>query len=431
MANDGAKTVLCQSSAKVSSQHPTDSNNTNPTSTGAPQPTAKSGGVTPSSGLQQRTKNSSHRSNSSGSPSSENARTAANTYGQSQTWNQYQQRQWQHADQEPRQHEQKKESLSKLIQERKVPFFGLALVALGMSFYIGKLGVALYNSSDVDVQRMTAREFDKSLDFPEWFMGITTLRSKLARRARGQVLEVAVGTGRNMVYFNWHDPETDPGPAPGGGENAGGDASSPAPIIAPDVVHYTGMDINDDMLALAIKRARGIVGNLIADESSFRLIHGDVLKDPLPRPPDGKSAKYDTVIQSFGLCSVEDPVELVKNLATMVKPNFGRILLLEHGRGSIGFVNRVLDNSAEKHFEKHACWWNRDIEQIVRTAAEQVPGLEIRRLERPKWLLQAGTVLLIELRVKQVIQPDGTGTHQDAQKPRSTGWFGLRTGDDD
>jgi len=55
-----------------------------------------------------------------------------------------------------------------------------------------------------------------------------------------------------------------------------------------------------------------------------------------------------------------------------------QILLLEHGIGTWGFVNDILDRSAGKHFDKWGCWYNRDLESIV-TAA----GLVVR--SRARW----------------------------------------------
>lgn len=115
----------------------------------------------------------------------------------------------------------------------------------------------------------------------------------------------------------------------------------------------------------------------------------------------------------------------------MCKPG-GRILLLQHGKGSWRFINNVLDNgaggccrlgcrregawwlavgggkpqclgarravsaasacnlpAAGAHFLKWGCWWNRDIEQIVRQA-----GLEIDSMSR--W--HFGTTYLVVAR---------------------------------
>ncbi|KAJ4393038.1 hypothetical protein N0V93_002244 [Gnomoniopsis smithogilvyi] len=108
---------------------------------------------------------------------------------------------------------------------------------------------------------------------------------------------------------------------------------------------------------------------------------------------------YDTVLQNFGLCSVADPHRLLANMAAVVRPGSGRIYLLEHGRGSYGWLNSLLDKFAPGHFRKYGCWWNRDIEQIVRRAEEEVSGLEVVRVDRPLWM-QGGTMLWIELRVR-------------------------------
>jgi methyltransferase OMS1, mitochondrial len=113
------------------------------------------------------------------------------------------------------------------------------------------------------------------------------------------------------------------------------------------------------------------------------------------------------VIQTFGLCSVSDPVAVLANLATSVKPDTGRIILLEHGKGWYGLVNGLLDKNADKHFAKYGCWWNRDIQTLVEEAAKMTRGLEVVKLQRPN-ISQMGTLFWVELRVaskpsKQVI----------------------------
>lgn len=55
----------------------------------------------------------------------------------------------------------------------------------------------------------------------------------------------------------------------------------------------------------------------------------------------------------------------------------GKLLLLEHGRGTWDFVNNILDANAEKHLAKWGCEWNRDIGRLVEQA-----GLEIESVSR-------------------------------------------------
>lgn len=237
---------------------------------------------------------------------------------------------------------------------------------------------------------------------PEWWMGITKLRKRIAEHARGDVLELAMGTGRNLEYYDW-EPLSD--------KMEGKDK----PGVG--IRSFTGLDISVDMLDVARKRlvktvppmassAPIVKASTMSDHSGgqlsflrehLRLINSDAHHT---LPLTSTSAKYDTVIQTFGLCSVSDPVAVLRNLATVVKPGSGRIILLEHGKGWYGLVNGLLDKNAGKHFEKYGCWWNRDIQGIVEEAAKKTPGLEVVKVERPN-ILQMGTLVWVELKVNE------------------------------
>lgn len=135
----------------------------------------------------------------------------------------------------------------------------------------------------------------------------------------------------------------------------------------------------------------------------------------LDGPQAFPSESFDTVVQTFGLCSHRDPVEALKVCSTgllsdddalwklqqspspslspqemgrVCKPG-GRILLLEHGRSHYGLINRLLDDGAEQHYRKWGCRWNRSIEELVAEA-----GLEVVSLSR--W--HFGTTYRIEAR---------------------------------
>ncbi|MEW5311585.1 MAG: hypothetical protein WDW38_003290 [Sanguina aurantia] len=88
------------------------------------------------------------------------------------------------------------------------------------------------------------------------------------------------------------------------------------------------------------------------------------------------SASFDTVVDTFGLCSHEDPVLVLREAARVCKPG-GLILLLEHGKSSSDWLNSQLDESASQHHNKWGCWWNRDIMQIVGEA-----GLALESVNR-------------------------------------------------
>ncbi|KAK2074519.1 hypothetical protein P8C59_008720 [Phyllachora maydis] len=218
-----------------------------------------------------------------------------------------------------------------------------------------------------------------------------------------------------------------------------------------ELLSLTAVDISSDMLRVARQHLRDTVPGLdrimhrqrrepmpdgrardavemVVDvlDHRLRLIKADaqeVLPPPpaihgVPPPVDGK---YDTVIQTFGLCSVEDPSKLLAKMAAAVRPDTGRILLIEHGRGSYDFINKkLLDRFAQRHFQRYGCWWNRDIAATLEQATEDIPGLEIVSLERPNWY-HAGTTMLIELKVNSAL----TQSREGIRATSKTGWTVL------
>jgi methyltransferase OMS1 len=308
--------------------------------------------------------------------------------------------------------------------------------------------------------RQTAEAFDRGLDVPELLGGIKGLRREMGKWARGRVLEVAVGTGRNLGWYDWTDVVDGVIPVDEAEKSkvererqrreekrvkrvermkkAKKEEADPELAKMPgwfegEMLSYTGVDISADMMGVARTRLRETVPGLkklmrrkraepmpesgvVVDvlEGRVRLCIADA-HEPLPLPapttacpPDTRPGKYDTIFQSFGLCSVSDPVKLVENMASVLQPDTGRIYLLEHGRGWFGFLNGWMDKTAEGHFKKHGCWWNRDIEAIIREAEKAVPGLEVVHLGRPL-LRQFGTTLVIELKVNS-----GTAAQKNA-----------------
>ena len=92
-----------------------------------------------------------------------------------------------------------------------------------------------------------------------------------------------------------------------------------------------------------------------------------------------ESGSFDTVVDTFGLCSYEDPVAALREMARVCRrgdrqgEGGGRLLLIEHGRSrSHAWLTNILDKHAAPHAAKWGCYWNRDIVGIVREA-----GLEI------------------------------------------------------
>lgn len=288
---------------------------------------------------------------------------------------------------------------------------------------------------------MSPDEFDRHLDKSESRYGITALREQLAARAAGHVLEVAVGTGRNLALYDWD--RVTAALQPRGDRSAALLRKSrygAMPLAdVPEVHSFTGVDVADDVLEVALRRVRETLPHgeeiVPAEKPDFaamavggeggvrgvsllgariRLLQSDA-QAALP-PPPAPVQYYDTVVQTFGLCSVKDPWAVLANMAAVTKPGTGRIILLEHGRGWWELVNGVLDRAAQGHFDRFGCWWNRDLETVVEQAAARVPGLEIVELERPGWF-KFGTHYWVELRVRA---PDEEAAKQK-QKQDETG----------
>ncbi|KAF3761900.1 hypothetical protein M406DRAFT_25237, partial [Cryphonectria parasitica EP155] len=307
--------------------------------------------------------------------------------------------------------------------------------------------------------KISALMFDKDLNRPETLTGIKKLRKLMGGLARGHVLEVAVGTGRNIEYLDWDEicASAPPRERVSRRVNMGKKGLILPGDEAPEVVSYTGVDVSTDVLEVAWNKLRKAVPDLIprrrrksteeleterqkqqtaaraqptaakvtaaagppvssgddevlavnVGQGRIRLYRSDAQLH-LPSPPamtshDGTRTLpappyYDTILQNFGLCSVSDPHRLLANMAAALRPDTGRIYLLEHGRGSYGWLNSLLDKFAPSHFERYGCWWNRDIEEIVKNAEKDIPGLEVVRIHRPLWL-QGGTTLWVELKV--------------------------------
>jgi len=110
-------------------------------------------------------------------------------------------------------------------------------------------------------------------------------REWVGRRAAGEVLEVAVGTGRSLPFYD-----------------AG--------------VTVTGVDLSPDMLELARRRAHEL-------DRSVDLLEADAERLPF------EDERFDTVVCVLALCSIPRPPVAIREMIRVLKPG-GALLLVDH-----------------------------------------------------------------------------------------------------
>jgi ubiquinone/menaquinone biosynthesis C-methylase UbiE len=145
-----------------------------------------------------------------------------------------------------------------------------------------------------------ASRYDKRIRLPERLL-FAGGREWVCSRARGDVLEVSVGSGRNL------------------------------PLYRRDV-RITAMDISAEMLEIARKRAAEL-----GREVDLRVGDAQAL--------DFSDSSFDTVVCTLALCTIPDPRTAVREMRRVLRPG-GRVLLLEHVRSPqliVRTIQRVLD----------------------------------------------------------------------------------------
>ena len=190
--------------------------------------------------------------------------------------------------------------------------------------------------------------YDHEVNLHERLSGIHGLRTQLVGRARGDTLEIACGTGRNTGLYT------------------------------PAVTSLTLTDFSRPMLAVAEGKCAEHGG------SPPRLVVADAAALPFP------DASFDTVVDTFGLCSFEDPVRVLRELKRVTRKG-GDILLLEHGASDNSLLRSFLERNENAHAHKWGCYWARDLPLLLSQAGLPAPTLLTRR--------HLGTTMMAVVRV--------------------------------
>ena len=163
-------------------------------------------------------------------------------------------------------------------------------------------------------------------------------REWVCRQATGEVLEVAVGTGRNLAFY-------------------------------PDDVRVTGIDFSPAMLEVARRHAAEL-GRQVA------LREADAQALPFP------DASFDTVVCTLGLCGFPDERVAIAEMYRVLRPG-GTLLLLDH----IGSHHKLI-RLGQRLLEKLTVRMLGDYQTRRPLPLVEQAGFVVQRRER----LKAGTV---------------------------------------
>ncbi|MBH0065825.1 class I SAM-dependent methyltransferase [Psychrobacter sp. SZ93C1] len=167
-------------------------------------------------------------------------------------------------------------------------------------------------------------------------------RSKIVPQALGEVLEVGIGSGLNLPFY---------------------DAKRVSSIV--------GIDPAAQMHTLARKRASDISIPVEVIAVDVQGIHAD-------------TDRFDTIVMTFTLCSIDDPVSALQEMARVLKPD-GRLLFCEHGLAP--------DLSVERWQHRLTPFWkpiaggchlDRDIPALIRAGGFAIDELSQAYLPGPR-----------------------------------------------
>ena len=179
----------------------------------------------------------------------------------------------------------------------------------------------------------TASKYNRQIKFFERIL-FGDGRQWVCSQATGDVLEIAVGTGRNLRHY-------------------------------PDRIRLTGIDLSPEMLELARHEAAGL-----GREADLRIGDAQALDFP--------DESFDTVTCTLGFCTIPDTTAAAREAFRVLRPG-GRLLMLEHVRSPTALVRagqRLLEPLAVRFEADH----------LLREPLDYLPaaGFEIDEVKRSK-----------------------------------------------
>ncbi len=129
-------------------------------------------------------------------------------------------------------------------------------------------------------------------------MALNKWRLQVMKDLEGKILEVGVGTGKNIEYY-------------------------------PEGIDITAIDFSEKMLEKAKEKAKRF-------NKKVNLVHMDAQDLKFP------NNTFDTVFTTCVFCSVPDPIKGLKEIRRVCKPS-GKIIMIEHVRSERKVLGLIMD----------------------------------------------------------------------------------------
>lgn len=182
------------------------------------------------------------------------------------------------------------------------------------------------------------------LDFACGLAPIKQQRDRVVPLARGDVLEVGIGTGRNIAHY---DPSA--------------------------IRKIWGLDPATELHPRLKRRLQDCKLDV-----ELLPLSAEVIPEP--------EARFDTVLVTYSLCSIPDPVAALREMKRVLKPD-GRLLFCEHGLAPDPSVARWQKRltPAWRHIAGN-CSMTRNIPALLSDAGLRIAELEQGYIRGPKVL---------------------------------------------
>ncbi len=166
-------------------------------------------------------------------------------------------------------------------------------------------------------------------------------RARLLPTASGRVLEVGIGSGLNLPFYR------------------------------STVQTLYGLDPSLELWHLGVGRVA---------RAPFPIEFVRASAEHIPTPDES----FDTVVSTFTLCSVADPVAALREMRRVLRPH-GRLLFVEHGRSPDARV-RAWQDRLTPIWKRLAggCHLNRTIDELIREAGFAISWTETGYIEGPR-----------------------------------------------